>query len=104
MEDLEKFANELLSVIKTITQTNEITVTVDSNPIEGTAFIYNFENIDLINQSIKKKIASKENQFLLEFIIRQGVKEIILDHRDLADYEKIDLGWVSYCINNKMDY
>lgn len=90
-----------MRVIKEITQVDEIEVRVDSNPIEGTAFIYNFQNIDLISNSLKKKIASEENKFLLEFIMRQGVQEIILNHPDLEEYEKIDLGWVIFCIKNK---
>ena len=101
IDDREKFANELLKVIMQITGNDQIEVRVDSNPTEGTAFIYNFQNINLINNDLKKKIASQDNQFLLEYIMRQGVEEIILNHKELDEYEKIDLGWVAFCIKNK---
>lgn len=101
IDDREKFANELLKVIMQITGNEQIEVRVDYNPTEGTAFIYNFQNINLINNDLKKKIASQDNQFLLEYIMRQGVEEIILNHQELDEYEKIDLGWVAFCIKNK---
>jgi hypothetical protein len=98
--DDEKFAQELLRVIKEISCTNEIGVKVMSNPFEGKAFFYIFQKKELINDNLKKQICTKKNQMLIEYIARQGVKEIIFTHADLPDYVKMDLGWILFCISN----
>lgn len=98
--DDEQFAQELLRVIKEITNTNEIEVRIRSNPFEGKAFFYQFQKKEHISNGLRKQICTKKNQMLIKFIARQGVKEIIFTHVDLPDYVKMDLGWIMYCITD----